>query len=116
MKLCILLFLTSIVAVHQIPAQNISKELIRSEGTERAYYLFVPEKISQANPAPLIVPLHGSGRTGNSLVEKWRELAKKENVIVVSPDSQNPQGWTIPGRRPGLHPRPNRYPQSQISD
>ncbi len=100
MKLCVLFFLTALMAAQQIPAQNISKELIRSEGKERAYYLFVPEKISQAKPAPLIVLLHGSGRNGNSLVEKWRELAKKENVIVVGPDSQNSQGWKIPGDGP----------------
>jgi poly(3-hydroxybutyrate) depolymerase len=72
------------------------KETIRSQGKERTYYLFVPDKISPASPAPLVVLLHGSGRNGLSLVEKWKELAKKEGVIIAGPDALNSQGWRIP--------------------
>ena len=81
-------------------AEQIVKELIRSEGKERAYYLFVPDKISTAKPVPLIVLLHGSGRTGISLVEKWKDLAKKEGIIIVGPDSLDTKGWRIPGDGP----------------
>jgi poly(3-hydroxybutyrate) depolymerase len=77
-------------------AQEITKESIRSQGKERPYYLFVPKGLSPAAPAPLIVLLHGSGRNGMSLVEKWKDLAKKEGVIVVGPDALDPQGWRIP--------------------
>lgn len=100
MKLCVLLFLTAFLAVKSSPAQNISKELIRFEGKERAYYLFVPEKKKPEKPLPLIVLLHGSGRNGNSLVEKWKDLAKKEGLILVGPDSQNSKGWNIPADGP----------------
>lgn len=78
------------------PAAKVVKESIRSQGKERTYYLFVPDKISPATPAPLIVLLHGSGRNGLSLVEKWKELAKKEGVIIAGPDSLNSRGWRIP--------------------
>lgn len=78
------------------PAEKIVKESIRSQGKERTYYLFVPDKISPATPAPLIILLHGSGRNGLSLVEKWKELAKKEGAIIVGPDALNSQGWRIP--------------------
>jgi predicted esterase len=44
----------------------------------------------------LIVTLHGSGRTGISLVEKWKDLAKKEGVIVAGPDSSDTRGWGSP--------------------
>ena len=77
-------------------AQGITKELITSEGKKRAYYLFVPEKLTAASPAPLIVLLHGSGRNGLSLVEKWKELAEKEKVIIVGPDSSDSRGWRVP--------------------
>ncbi len=77
-------------------AEKIVKESIRSQGKERTYYLFVPDKAGPAVPAPLIVLLHGSGRNGLSLVEKWKELAKKEGVIIVGPDALNSQGWKIP--------------------
>jgi polyhydroxybutyrate depolymerase len=79
-----------------VTAQEISKETIRSQGKDRAYYLFVPKSLSPGAPAPLIVLLHGSGRNGMSLVEKWKDLAKKEGVVLVGPDALDPQGWRIP--------------------
>lgn len=97
MKYCILLLSILFVApARPVSSQEIAKELITSQGKKRAYYLFVPDKLNPATPVPLIVLLHGSGRNGLSLVEKWKDLAKKEKVIVVGPDSLNSQGWSIP--------------------
>jgi poly(3-hydroxybutyrate) depolymerase len=73
---------------------DITKELIKSNGKERAYYLYVPSTIK--GPAPLIVMLHGSGRNGVTLVEKWKDYAKKENIIIVGPDATNVRGWGSP--------------------
>ena len=75
---------------------DITKELITSKGVTRAYYLYVPASVKAASPAPLIVLLHGSGRVGNSLVEKWKDLAKKEGFIIAGPDSTNTRGWRSP--------------------
>ena len=33
--------------------------------------------------------LHGSNRTGVTLVEKWKDYAKKENIIIAGPDATN---------------------------
>lgn len=77
-------------------AEKIVKESMRSQGAERTYYLYVPDKIGAAAPAPLIVLLHGSGRNGLSLVEKWKELAKKEGLVVAGPDALDSRGWKIP--------------------
>ena len=73
---------------------DITKELIKSNGKERAYYLYVPSTVK--GPAPLIVMLHGSNRTGVTLVEKWKDYAKKENIIIVGPDATNLRGWGSP--------------------
>jgi len=75
---------------------EITKELITSQGRTRAYYLYVPSNLKPAAAAPLIVMLHGSGRIGISLVEKWKELAKKEGLIIAGPDSTNTRGWGSP--------------------
>jgi len=75
---------------------DITKELITSNDKTRAYYLYVPSTVKPESPAPLIVMLHGSGRVGMSLVEKWKDLAKKENFIIAGPDSSNSQGWGMP--------------------
>jgi predicted esterase len=73
---------------------QIVKESIVSNKKKRTYYLFVPA--SAKAPAPLIVLLHGSGRGGLSLVEKWKDLASKEGVIIVGPDSDSGGGWSTP--------------------
>ena len=102
MKYCILLLFTLLIAPHAytVSSEEIVKELITSQGNKRAYYLFVPEKLTAATPAPLIVLLHGSGRNGLSLVEKWKDLAKKEKVILVGPDSLDTRTWRIPDDGP----------------
>lgn len=79
-----------------VSAADITKELIESQGKKRAYYLFVPEKLSASKPLPLLVLLHGSGRNGLSLAEKWKSLAEKEGIILAGPDSSNPAGWRVP--------------------
>ncbi|HKQ93136.1 MAG TPA: dienelactone hydrolase family protein [Blastocatellia bacterium] len=83
-------------------AERITKESLESQGKKRAYYLMVPDSAKSSASAPLIVLLHGSGRNGLSLMEKWKELASREGVIIAGPDSRDTQGWQIPGDGPGF--------------
>ena len=73
-------------------AEKITKESVVSRGTERTYYLFVPDS-AKSKPAPLLVLLHGSGRDGKILVEHWQSLAKKEGIILAGPDAIVRAGW-----------------------
>jgi poly(3-hydroxybutyrate) depolymerase len=75
---------------------DITKELITSNGKTRAYYLYVPSTIKAPNLAPLIVTLHGSNRNGITLVEKWKDYAKKEGIILAGPDATNLAFWSSP--------------------
>lgn len=102
MKLCMLFLLTIALSVGftSVQAQKITKELVKSDGKDRAYYLFVPDKLSKSAQVPLIVMLHGSGRNGLPLVEKWKDLAKKEGIIIAGPDSGNSETWAIPADAP----------------
>ncbi|HSQ25011.1 MAG TPA: alpha/beta hydrolase-fold protein [Pyrinomonadaceae bacterium] len=95
MKRLILLFGLLLVS---IPAsgQQVQKEITNLGGKARAYYLFVPDKLTKDHPAPLLLLLHGSGRNGFSLVDKWKDLAKKEGIILVGPDAINTQMWSTP--------------------
>ncbi|MBA3805157.1 MAG: dienelactone hydrolase family protein [Acidobacteria bacterium] len=92
-----LLFLSSSVVAF---SQEVEKNLIKSGGRTRAYYLFVPKTVKA--PAPLVVLLHGSGRNGSIMVDKWKDLAKKEGLILVGPDAIDPQTWAIPVDGPDL--------------
>lgn len=98
MKLHMLLAALLLLSITATSAakDDITKELITSNGKTRAYYLYVPSTIKPASPAPLILMLHGSGRTGTSLVEKWKDLAKKEGIIIAGPDSTDIRGWGSP--------------------
>jgi len=81
---------------------KIVKDSIISQGKERTFYLFVPENVKVAKPAPLILLLHGSGRNGLSLVEKWKDLASKEGIILVGPDAADSSHWSLPGDGPNF--------------
>jgi len=76
--------------------QQVEKDILKSQGKERAYYLFVPNNLDISKPVPMIVMLHGSGHNGLSLVEKWTTLAKKERIILVGPDASDPAQWSVP--------------------
>ena len=97
MKFLFSIFILTLLGASTASAKDdITKELMTSNGKTRAYYLYVPSTIKTESPAPLILMLHGSGRVGLSLVEKWKDLAKKENFIIAGPDSSNSQGWGMP--------------------
>src|SRR4030095_5965613 len=76
-------------------SEKVVKDSITSQNKNRTFYLFVPES-AKSGPAPLIVLLHGSGRNGLTLADKWKDLAAKEGIILVGPDSLDPKSWTTP--------------------
>ncbi len=77
-------------------SEKIVKDSITSQGKQRTYYLFVPDTVKASTPAPLIVLLHGSGHNGMSLIEKWKDIAKQEGIIIVGPDSIDSSQWSSP--------------------
>src|SRR5260370_19716543 len=77
-------------------SEKIVKESFVSQGRRHIYYLFVPDNIGSTAAVPMILMFHGSGRNGLSVVEKWADLAAKEGIILVGPDSQNSQTWRVP--------------------
>src|SRR6266498_4760413 len=83
-------------------ADRITKEALESQGKKRTYYLMVPDSAKSPASVPLIVLLHGSGRNGLSLMDKWKEIASREGIIIAGPDSRDSQGWQIPGDGPGF--------------
>ncbi len=71
-------------------------------GRERTYLLFVPEQEPDPEPMPLLLILHGSGRDGMSVMEKWQKLAANEGVVVAAPNSLEPKVWIAPADGPDL--------------
>ena len=95
MKPCILLALSLLLVCALMSSDtDITKNLLTSNGKTRVYYLYVPPTVK--TPSPLIIMLHGSNRTGVTLVEKWKDYAKKEGIIIAGPDATNLQEWGSP--------------------
>jgi len=94
MRLPLTLMLLLVSFSSAFAKDDITKELMTSGGKTRVYYLYVPSTVK--GPAPLIVTLHGSNRTGVTLVEKWKDYAKKEGIILAGPDAINLRGWSSP--------------------
>jgi polyhydroxybutyrate depolymerase len=61
------------------------------EGKTRTYYVFVPNGVTQG--APVLLLLHGSGHNGMSLIDPWKDIAAKEAVVLVAPDSSDSSQW-----------------------
>lgn len=79
--------------IAQEKSQTVVKQSLLSNNKKRTYYLLVPANLNA--PSPLILLLHGSGRNGQSLTDKWKDLAVKEGVIIAAPDSGG-EGWSSP--------------------
>ena len=60
-------------------------------GKARTYYVFAPN--SAGTSAPMLLLLHGSGHNGMSLIDPWKDIANKEGIILVAPDSSDPSHW-----------------------
>lgn len=99
MKRLIFIFFV-MLAGSPVSGQEVQKEITNLGGKARAVYVFVPNKLTKDSPAPLLLLLHGSGRNGFSLVDKWKDLAKKEGIILVGPDAINSRGWNVPADGP----------------
>jgi len=71
---------------------KITKQTIEFGGKKRVYYSYVPDNVA-SKPA-LIVTLHGSGRDGLSLVEKWKDIADQEGFILAGPNAMDSSKWS----------------------
>lgn len=76
-----------------------TREKIQIAAEERSYYLFIPDSLATARPAPVLVLLHGSFSNGMALLGEWMELADREGIILVAPNSLDERHWQI--RRDG---------------
>ncbi|MDQ3280269.1 MAG: alpha/beta hydrolase-fold protein [Acidobacteriota bacterium] len=68
------------------PALRAGYQKLNLSGTKRDGVLYVPRNI--ANPAPLILMLHGNRDSGEIIIRHVREIADEIGAIVVAPDSR----------------------------
>jgi len=75
---------------------TIAKETIDFMGQKRSLHIFVPKELPSNGTVPLLVTLHGSGGSGEGMVDRWKDLAAEEKMVVLGPDSRDPAFWAAP--------------------
>src|SRR3569832_484058 len=64
------------------------------EGHDRTYYLFVPDGGEGALPRGVL--LHGSGGNGLYMIQRWQDIATRELIVLLAPDSLHSEvGWDL---------------------
>jgi len=87
-------FLLALVTPIQA-AESVSKQSLASNGHDRTYYLYIPDNAAQM-PRPLVVLLHGSGGNGLFMLQRWKDVATREGIVLLAPDSLHTDiGWDI---------------------
>lgn len=46
-------------------------------------------------PFPALILLHGSNRTGDAMIDMWRETARAQGIVLIAPHARNPQVWSL---------------------
>lgn len=65
---------------------------IRFYGSERSYFAYFPN--THATEMPVLIALHGAGRTGASMIDTWAKSADKNSFVVVAPNGLN-NNWDM---------------------
>ena len=62
-------------------------------GIKRSFYVYVPDKEVEGK-MPVLIALHGAGRTGLSMLDTWHQVAYENNFIVIAPDGIR-ERWSV---------------------
>lgn len=60
----------------------------------RTYHAYDGRRSGDDRQRPVILLLHGSGRTGISMLDMWRRVADANSLILIAPDSSSRRGWS----------------------
>ena len=62
--------------------------------------MFVPDGFGKNGPGPAVVLFNGSGSPVDSLWTFWKDLAKREGVVLIAPTAFASGAWRIPQDSP----------------
>jgi poly(3-hydroxybutyrate) depolymerase len=77
-------------------APKVGRESLDVGGHRHEYFVFVPKAVEGRPGAPVLVLLHGSGRDGMSQIDPWKDMASREGIVLVAPNSMDSRMWQLP--------------------
>jgi len=78
---------------YQPTVKGVSPVHVEVNGMQRSYYIYIPDNKYNLN-MPVLVALHGAGRTGLSMIDTWQRLADEKKFVVIAPNGLN-KNWNI---------------------
>jgi len=73
---------------------------LTSNGRDRSYRVFVPDSFGKSGPGPAVVLFNGSGSPVDGLFDPWKDIARKEGVLLVGQTAFAQGAWRIPEDSP----------------
>jgi len=67
-------------------ARDIDSRKVHCSGGNYRYLLFDPAHGNLSAPMPAILLLHGSGDQPENFLPAWKNLARKENIVLIAPE------------------------------
>ena len=93
------------------------KLTLTSNGQPRAYRVFVPDGFgTDRRPVRRSCCYNGSGSSVDGLMDPWKEIARKDGVILIGPDAFQSGAWRIPAGLSRFHRRGRRGRQGKVPD
>jgi poly(3-hydroxybutyrate) depolymerase len=95
-----ILLLTALLGAQPSKGDQNLQESIVSGGIKRTYRLFIPDGFGRSGPAPALVMFNGSGSRVEPLFDQWKDVARKEGVMLIGPGAIKAGAWRIPEDSP----------------
>jgi poly(3-hydroxybutyrate) depolymerase len=92
--------LVALAAQVPAPAEQDLTETLSSGGTGRSYRVFVPAGVDANRRVPAVVLFNGSGSPVDSLMTFWKDVARKEGVVLIGPGAFERGAWRMPEDSP----------------
>jgi poly(3-hydroxybutyrate) depolymerase len=73
---------------------------LTSNGRDRSYRVFVPEGFGKGGPGPAVVLFNGSGSPVDGLLDPWKDIARKDGVLLIGQTAFAQGAWRIPEDSP----------------
>lgn len=81
---------------------GLSEHLVKFQGIEREFMIYIPEEYNHDSPSPLMFVFHGFGGSNNMIMyySDFNSISERENFIVVYPQGSSFWGsshWNVGG-------------------
>lgn len=79
---------------YEEPQDEFARHALNTWFSSRQYHAYDGSNGDAGQTRPGVFLLHGSGRTGASMIDMWKPVADRHGIVLIAPDSANRKGWS----------------------